>query len=1117
MTEVNTGAALLPGASCVVEACAGSGKTWLLASRMLRLLLAGAPPASILALTFTRKAAREMRARLETWLAHLAVTDADDACVFLCQRGMEVAEARAALPRARMLHETLFCAEPAIAIDTFHGWFLRLVKLAPLSPPGANDVAAAIGVSPHGATLVEKSVGLQGEAWQRLAAVMGRAPESATAQAFARVLSEIGLSNTRAALFAVVARRAEWWAFTANAPDPAAFGLARLRAQLQSDPEADPAGEFFASCRADLREYAEALRLNTAADKLKGAALLAILESGWYDAATLEEAGEIWLKANGEPRAPRAPGAAQAKRLGQGGEARFLDLHAKLEARLLSAREALQAQRICALNADLFVAGQALISQYQALKAARAMLDFTDVEWLAARLLTDDDHAAYLHARLDWRYKHVLLDEFQDTNPLQWAALKGWLTGYGGDHQRPTVLMVGDPKQSIYRFRRADARLFEAAGAWLQDNWQAVRIEQNHTRRNAQAVVDIVNRVFDGLAGFGHFSPQTTAQWAQSGRVEILPLIARVAREETSARGGLRDPLTQARPEDKDERRIEEGRRLARRIGELVGHMQVSAVVGGATIVRAARFDDVLVLARRKRAFVEIEDALREAGLPFASARGGGLLDALEVQDLVALLGFLASPGDDLKLAHALKSPVFGVGDEELMLLAQAGTRSMGWWPRLAVLKAAPAARERARTLIGRWLSVAGALPVHDLLDRIYHQGAVLERYAAAMPAAMVGRVLANLDAFIALALDLDAGRFPSLMRFLDELKSARRGPDEEAPDAGDADAHAAGNAVRMMTVHGAKGLEAPIVCLIDANAGTGAAETYEPLIDWPPGCERPEHFSMLTVKDEIGAGRAHIHLINRAAAEREEQNLLYVAMTRAQQVLLVSGTENMRAGAGNAYALIRKAVVDQCATRDIDVAMEEGGALGWGEISMAAFCADNARATCHETAIPEWPPLAVGQRRPPPAPEQQDGIALHAALQWLAQARDDGAGPPDDNWLARRTGLAVDSWASLRTRAQAVFTAPTLTRFFDPASFAGARNELELVSNAGTRRLDRVVEFESEVWVLDYKRTLDAGDLEAYRAQVRDYMALLAPLYPGRSLRGGLIDLARQVLIEVV
>ena len=1116
MAEARANPALTPTMSCVVEACAGSGKTWLLASRMLRLLLAGAEPGSILALTFTRKAAHEMRTRLETWLAYLAVAESDAACAFLRQRGLDDSQAEAALPRARMLHESLLTAVPAIAIDTFHGWFLRLVSLAPMSPPGAADAAAARGLVTHGATLVEKSGVLQGEAWQRLAAALGRAPEGAPAQAFARVLAAIGLANARKALFAFVARRAEWWAFTERAEDAAGFALARLRADLHSDPAADPAAEFFVSCRGDLIEYARLLRQNAASDKLKGTALLTILENGMYDSATLDEASEFWLKKDGAPRAPKSPSAIQAKRLGAGGETRFLELHVKLEARVLSAREALLAQRICALNADLFICGEALIDQYQALKAARVMLDFTDVEWLAARLMTDDDHAAYLHARLDSRYKHVLLDEFQDTNPLQWAALKGWLAGYGADHQQPTVLMVGDPKQSIYRFRRADARLFEAAGEWLQSDWQAKRIEQNHTRRNAQAVVDVVNRVFDGRAGFGHFSPQTTGQHGLPGRVEVLPLIARAARGEPIARQHLRDPLTEARADEKDERRLEEGRQVVRRIGELVGHMQVSVTLGGATVTRAARCADVLVLARRKRAFVEVEAALRDAGMPFVTARGGGLLDTLEVQDFLALLGFLASPGDDLKLAHALKSPVFGATDDQLVLLAQSGPRGMPWWRRLLALDAAAPALQRARNLLTQWLAVADALPVHDLLDRIYHQGEVGERYAASVPAPRAGRVLANLDAFIALALLQDAGRFPSLMRFLDELRSARRGADEEAPDEGDADAHAAGNAVRMMTVHGAKGLEAPIVCLIDANAGPGAAETYEPLIDWPPGDLQPAHFSMLTVKEEIGAGRAQVHLINRAAADREELNLLYVAMTRAQQVLLVSGTENLRAAADSAYTLIRHAVADQCAAHGFDTDPEQATTLAWGEIATADEVEQFASAPDVASPAPESPPLAIGQRRAPVTAEQQDGIALHAVLQWLAQARDQGAALPDDAWLARRSAVPLDQLGALRSRAQAVFEMPALQRFFDPASFVRARNEFELVTGAGTRRLDRVVEFESEVWVLDYKRTLIGGDREAYRAQVREYIALLAPLYPAHKLRGGLIDLARLALLEV-
>ncbi len=140
--------------------------------------------------------------------------------------------------------------------------------------------------------------------------------------------------------------------------------------------------------------------------------------------------------------------------------------------------------RIAATNAAAFC-GVALLEEFAPVKSDRRAIDFTDAEWLATALLTSEEHAAYLHARLDARVKHLLLDEFQDTNPLQWSALRGWLAAYGADGTRPTVLMVGDPKQSIYRFRRADARIFDAAGLWLREQWQAVHLPLNTTRRNA--------------------------------------------------------------------------------------------------------------------------------------------------------------------------------------------------------------------------------------------------------------------------------------------------------------------------------------------------------------------------------------------------------------------------------------------------------------------------------------------------------------------------------------------------------------------------------------------------------------------------------------------------------
>ena len=1104
-------AALAPAASSVVEACAGSGKTWLLASRMLRLLLAGAEPGTILALTFTRKAAQEMRERLASSLALLASVGEDEAARFLVARGMDDATARAALPRARLLHEDLLVAAPAIAIDTFHGWFLRLVALAPLAPPGAASAATARGIAPHGAVLVESTGALMAEAWQHLAAAMGRDPDGPQAMAFGRILKEVGLANVRKGLTAFVARRAEWWAYTEGADDPSGIAAERLRTELGCEVDADPAAEFFSDHRQELEEFADLLSRNTNLDAALGALLADLLASEKASAPTLAAVAIVWTTSQGERRARKAS-AAQAKRLGLVGQARYLAMHERLHERFEAARDSELVLLICAYNTDAFVCGEALIAEYQVLKAARGMVDFNDVEYLAARLLTDDDHAAYLHARLDSRYRHLLLDEFQDTNPLQWAALKGWLEAYGEDEGRPTVLMVGDPKQSIYRFRRADARLFDAAGAWLETHWGAQRILKNETRRNAWPVVDIVNRVFDARAAFGRFAPQTTAQTHLPGRVEVLPLARKVA-SHAAPRAELRNPLMEARSEHLDQRRLGEGRLLAKRLSELVGRMRVHVEDGGRDAVRPARYRDVLVLSRKKSALVEIERALREAGIPLTTSRGGGLLDALEAEDLVALLGFIVSPYDDLRFAHALKSPVFAATDQDLVLLARAADTGVAWWRRLLAMKVPSPALARARELCSAWLALADTLPVHDLLDRIYHQGQVRERYAASVPVGMRQGVLANLDAFIALALEQDSGRFPSLSRFLEELKAARRGPDEEAPDEGDADA-LSGDAVRLMTIHAAKGLEAAIVCLVDADAGAPAREGHEPLIDWPPGEDAPTHFSMLTRAADIGRGRMDVLGRNREGAAREEWNLAYVAMTRARQLLLVSGGENLKPAGESAYRAIRAAIVGERAAQGLGDEDDAASAVAWGEIDMGATEAPAPESAPQPAASVSK--VSIGTRRPKLTPEQEDGIALHAALQWLSQARDDGVAMPDDATLARRIGVPLEEVAALRARALAVLDAPALARFFDPRDFVRARNEFELIAAAGTKRLDRVVEFEIELWVLDYKRNLEAGAIDDYRAQVREYAAMLGPLSKGRVLRGALIDTTLVQLVEV-
>jgi ATP-dependent helicase/nuclease subunit A len=499
----------------------------------------------------------------------------------------------------------------------------------------------------------------------------------------------------------------------------------------------------------------------------------------------------------------------------------------------------------------------------------------------------------------------------------------------------------------------------------------------------------------------------------------------------------------------------------------------------------------------------EFERALRAAGLPYLSVGRGGLLRTLEASDLMALLRALVVPGDDLALAHALRTPLFGASDEDLLQLSARG--EPGWWQRLRACTdagaASPALAEAAR-LLANWQFAAARLPVHDLLDRIYHEGNLVARYRQAVPAAMWLGVAANLEAFIALALQLDAGRYPSLPRFLDEM--ARRGQASgeekgEAPDEGVIHADGADDRIRILTIHGAKGLEAPIVWLIDAHGTSQHADAWSVLLDWPPDEAAPRHLSLAGRKDERGTARAALFEAEAGFAAREELNLLYVALTRAQQAFFASGVASARNSAKtSAYERIAAAV---------EVLGGQGGI--WGEaLPPARAAADQAVALVAPAATTAAVP--VGERRQAASSGMAWGTRLHAALEWLsAHAAPLPAGRPP--------GIAAADWPTLRQAAQAMMDAPKLREFFDPACYRRALNEVEFaLPDGGVGRIDRLVEREDGLWVLDYKSgAADDGLLAGYRAQLEGYRQAISALFPDRPVRcalvftdGGLVEI---------
>ncbi|GAC1547917.1 MAG: double-strand break repair helicase AddA [Collimonas sp.] len=1067
-----TNAACDPQHSVVVEACAGSGKTWLLVARMLRLLLAGAAPSELLAITFTRKAAQEMRERLLELLHDLALQPDAKARNLLSERGIAPQAMTQVLPAARNLYERVLASPQSLSIDTFHSWFARLLKIAPL----------ASGV-PHGYALIEKTGELQADAYLRFMQSLNDEENSQVKQDLLALYQLVGDFSTRKLLNAFIDKRAEWWAVIqqgAEAP------MEWLREMCGEDAEADARLSLWEDEKlsSQVKQIAWLLGQGSATNQKRATAIEMALTAG-AAVVNFDALCHQFFDDAGKPRSNgKTKDFLKALENSLGGNA--LDA---FEAEFFATGEALKLLRkrsyertVLSLNQHLFSVGNAYLECYQALKAEQRVFDFADLEWQAYRLLTNPESAAYLQSRLDTRYKHILLDEFQDTNPLQWSIVRAWLSAYGEDAGQPSVFVVGDPKQSIYRFRRAEPRVFEAARKLLQEQGATV-LQANQTRRNASAIVDVLNASFYANP---LFSAQTTLGEA-GGDVWRLPLIRQAGDEAEEAPQGLRNPLTSAREESEDARRRDEGRQLAQALWRARQELTVRQEQGG----RAIQWSDVMLLVKKRSHLGAYESALREAGIPFMSDKRGGLLESLEISDLIALLTFLITPDEARALGHVLKSPIFGASDDDLIGLAQRTER--GWWARLraaALEHGAAPALQRASALLEEWLQAAPRLPVHDLLDVILHRGQLLARYAQAATPLSRSQAIGNIETFVELALNMDAGRYPSLPKFIDALRSLQNAGGGDAPD--EASIDAATDAVRILTVHSAKGLEAPIVVLLDANHSKPARDDYGILCDWPQDAEAPQHFSAFGSSAERGAARDPLFAAEEGFKTQEDWNLLYVATTRAKQLLIISGVAGRSGGVTDDSWYARLEHVPEAS---FDVVAE------------TAAIVDGAQRFEQEIFDPpQLPPPVVAAAATFDNQAIAEGIALHGLLERVTQHGQWPVVVPDAETIARWLPCPLVLAKLIRHQAQTILGQADLAHFFNPALHLHARNEMEIIADSVVLRFDRVVIFDDEVWILDYKRNLLDSERAAYTAQLRTYRQAAQAVFSDKRLRTALL-----------
>jgi len=1101
-----------PAVNATVHASAGTGKTYLLVSRLIRLLLAGAEPARILAVTFTRKAATEMLDRLAERLGELACL-ADPA---LDERLRELGETPDATLRAqaRRLHDRLLFSDQPLRVTTFHAFCKEILRRFPFEA----------GVPP-GFELAEAETELRRAAWDALLAEATAAPDGPLGHSLDYLLTASGnLHNLKEALNAFVDHRIDWWAFTAGTDDALAHASAQAETFFGITPDEEPLAALAdPGLTVMLREFVELLnRHPTDTFKRYAHDIDRALRPGVDLAGRMELLCPVFLKTDGKPRLYKTSKRLLSK-LGTEGAERLLELAALLAERCLEMRDRQARQRNLATALAWYHAGQRLLDHYQRIKREQRLLDFADLEWHAYRLLNLDEHAHWVQYKLDARIDHLLVDEFQDTSPTQWRLVRPLMEELmaGNEERRRSVFLVGDAKQSIYGFRRADARLFAAASDWLARFPGTESHGLAKSRRSARAIIDCVNRVFEHpeqaglLADFEHHD---TFHDDLFGRVELLPLVEPAEAEPEPANATLRDPLRCPRPEQADDPHYREGQLIATRIREL---LDSGMVVGDGAAARPLDAGDIWILLRNRTHAEGYERALRDAGIPYLGAARGALLDSLEVRDLEALLTTLATPFDDLALAQVLRSPLFAASDADLDALAVGEGRwydrlRQGDWP-------AGSALARAARLLPRWHDLVGALPVHDLLDRIYHEGEVPARYEAASPDSLRPRVLANLERLMDLALEVDSGRYPSLPRFLLRLGELR----ERAGEAPDDAVAQAGARVRFLTVHGAKGLEAPVVFLADAAGSTDNRRAWRALVDWPAEADRPRW--LLPDPGSKARDSALSGLLDRqlAAERREDANLLYVALTRPRQMLVVSGCRPRRGDGLGWYGMLARALG---ASDTLDA-----GETWTHETGTPASPA--AREAAPEPAMIEPDP---GLSRPLAAPPILVRIAPSRQLdEWQGEAGDpDGRirglalhrllelrTPPTPvtterahHQLAAELGLEPDHprLAEWSDEADALLADPSLGFLFDPAASRQAWKECPLACRTNDGRLvdgvvDRMLLFDDRLLIVDYKtHRVDAAAAEAlapgFLPQMQLYLEAARRLWPGTPVEGALL-----------
>jgi ATP-dependent helicase/nuclease subunit A len=1108
-----------PAASAWVSANAGSGKTHVLAQRVLRLLIDGAPPSGLLCLTFTKAAAANMSARVFKTLADWTGFKDDELARAIVDTGAPAPDA-AGLGFARRLFARAIETPGGLKIHTIHAFCERLLHLFPFEA----NVAAGFRVAEE-----REAALLMEEARARAFAAAFRSPQRD--EAVARIALDAGADGFDDLIKEALGKRGE----IASLGGRAAYGAA-LRRKLGLG-----ARETDASVRREMTRatpqwagWAAELAQGSANDQNIAASLRRAAE-----ASNGEESLAAYLEAFFTDKGWGKPRGGEKRKLVTNTLAKRLpDLPQRLsdeQERLIGLRDRLRSAEAVERSLALIDVARAILGQYRDLKGERGLLDFDDLIRCTLHLL-ERAEAAWVLYKLDAGVDHILVDEAQDTSAPQWAILKKlseeFLSGAGAHDRRRTFFAVGDEKQSIFSFQGAAPAMFSSMRRELQKRhrdaalgFESVRLALSF--RSAPRVLEGVDRVFAAEAAWRGLTADEEKPWPHQafhadlpGTIELWPPIAAVKSVE---REDWRMPLDAAARSDPP---AELARRIASVVKGWLSPDSPERVRDAETLLpRRIAAGDIMILVRSRAAFFEaMIRALKEAHVDTAGADRLSLRDSIAVMDLIAVGRSALLPDDDLTLAAALKSPLCGLDDDDLIALAPGRAGSL----TQALADSAEPRYAAARARLEMWRRRAGSHSPYLFYARLVGE----DGGRRALLARLGPEVADAIDEFLALALAHERETAPSLGAFLAEIEAT------DVPIKRDMEG--AGDSVRVMTVHAAKGLEAPIVFLPDTCSAPYARNDAK-LIDLggaEPG--EPPLLVWATKRNDDSPPLADARRQAREAAAGEHRRLLYVAMTRAAQRLVIAGYEGVRGRpADNWYDLVSSGLGD---------ALRPAPAPWDGEESIWRLGeATGGEAVPPTPAAPPRPPapawlFAAAARDTAPAPlkasragaplrsreanraRREAGLIAHALLQLLPEIPAERRRQAADRFLALRGGaLTPDERAGLAERALATLRRPELAPLFAPgsraeAAVAGALARPGRPDLAFDGRIDRIAVGADAVMIADFKSGAPVGLAERpdYVAQLALYRAAVAPLYPDRPVRAFLVWLGAPETVEV-